>query len=51
MSSGRERVIRVRRLRIVADELIVEPGRILIKRPGKEKKEREEGGFRGEVHE
>ena len=47
--SEKERVIRVKRLRIVTDELVIEPGRILIKRPGKERKEQEEKGFRGEV--
>ena len=47
--SEKERVIRVKRLRIVADELVIEPGRILIKRPGREKKEQEKEGFRGEV--
>jgi hypothetical protein len=49
MSSERERVIRVKRLRIVADELIIEPGRIIIRRPGRKGEEREEEGFKGEV--
>jgi hypothetical protein len=37
MSSG-EKVIRVKRLRIVADELIVEPGRVVIERPRKKER-------------
>ncbi|MCI4409940.1 MAG: hypothetical protein JHC26_12675 [Thermofilum sp.] len=42
MSSEGEKQIRVKKLRIVADQLIVEPSRIIIKRPGeKEKKEKE----------
>jgi len=48
MSSEGEKRIRVKKLRIVADQLIVEPSRIIIKRPGKEKKEEEELGLEGE---
>ena len=47
--SEKERVIRVKRLRIVTDELVIEPSKILIKRPGREKKEQKEESFRGEV--
>jgi hypothetical protein len=49
MSSEGEKQIRVKRLRIVADQLVIEPSRIIIKRPGKEEKEEEEEfGFEGE---
>jgi len=37
--SSEEKKIRVKRLRIMADQLVIEPSRIVIKRPGKEKKE------------
>jgi hypothetical protein len=37
--SSEEKKIRVRKLRIVADELVIEPSRIIIKRPGRKKKE------------
>jgi hypothetical protein len=36
-----EKTIRVKKLRIIAEELVIEPGRIIIKRPQK-KKEGEE---------
>jgi len=42
MSSEGERKIRVKKLRVIADQLVIEPSRIVIKRPGKEKKEEEE---------
>jgi hypothetical protein len=50
MSSEEEKRIRVKKLRIVADQLIVEPSRIIIKRPGKEEREEreEELGLEGE---
>ena len=49
MSSEGEKQIRVKKLRIVADQLIVEPSQIIIKRPGKEKREEEEElGLEGE---
>jgi hypothetical protein len=32
-----EKVVRLKRIRIVADQLIIEPSRIVIKRPGKER--------------
>jgi hypothetical protein len=34
--SSKERVIRVKRVRVVADELIIEPDRIIIRRPERE---------------
>ena len=46
MSSEGEKQIRVKRLRIVTDQLVIEPSRIIINRPGKE--EEEEFGFEGE---
>jgi len=45
MSSEGEKQIRVKRLRIVADQLVIEPSRIIIRRPGKEEKEEEEEEF------
>jgi len=50
MSYNEEKQIRVKRLRIVTDQLVIEPSRIIIKRPGKEEKEEEEEefGFEGE---
>jgi hypothetical protein len=48
MSSEGEKRIRVKKLRIVADQLIVEPSRIIIKRPGKKEREEEELGLEGE---
>ena len=51
MSSG-EKKIRVKKLRIVADQLVIEPSRIIIKRPGREKEKEEEVlGFEEEVEE
>jgi len=47
MSSEGEKRIRVKKLRIVADQLIVEPSRIIIKRPER-KEEEEELGLEGE---
>jgi hypothetical protein len=38
MSSG-EKVIRVKRVRLVVSELVIEPGQIIIKRPKKKKDE------------
>jgi len=48
MSSEGEKQIRVKKLRIIADQLVVEPSRIIIKRPSKEEKEEEELGLEGE---
>jgi len=39
--SSEEKKIRVKKLRIVADQLVIEPSRIIIKRPGKKEKEEE----------
>jgi hypothetical protein len=48
MSEG-EKQIRVKKLKIVADELLIEPSRIVIKRPSREEREEEEEfGFEGE---
>jgi hypothetical protein len=50
--SSVEKKIRVKKLRIVADQLVIEPSRIIIKRPGREKEEKEEVlGFEEEVEE
>ena len=51
--SSEEKKIRVKRLRVVADKLVIEPSRIIIKRPGKEKKNEEEEvmGFEEELEE
>jgi len=50
--SSEEKRIRVKKLRIVADQLVIEPSRIIIKRPGKEKGEEEETfGFEEEFTE
>ena len=49
-----EKTIRMKKLRIVADQLVIEPSRIVIKRPGKEKKGEEEEvvlGFEEELPE
>ena len=49
-----EKTIRMKRLRIVADQLVIEPSRIIIKRPGKEGKREEEEvvlGFEEELPE
>ena len=35
--SSKEKTIKVKRLRIVADQLVIEPSRIVIKRPSKER--------------
>jgi len=49
MSSEEERKIRVKKLRVIAEQLVIEPSRIIIKRPGKEeRKEEEELGLEGE---
>jgi hypothetical protein len=40
--SSEEKSIRVKKLRIMADQLVIEPHRIIIKRPGKEKEIEEE---------
>jgi len=37
-----EKSIKVKKLRIVADQLVIEPSRIIIKRPGSEKRIEEE---------
>jgi len=37
--SSEEKSIRVKKLRIMADQLVIEPSRIIIKRPGKEEVE------------
>jgi hypothetical protein len=51
--SSEEKKIRVKKLRVVADELFIEPSRIIIKRPGKGKKKEEEEmlGFEEELEE
>jgi hypothetical protein len=50
--SSEEKKIRVKKLRVVADELVIEPSRIIIRRPGKEKKREEELlGFEEELEE
>jgi len=46
--SSEEKKIRVKKLRIVADQLVIEPSRIIIKRPGKKEKEEEMLGFEEE---
>jgi len=48
MSSEGEKQIRVKKLRIVADQLVIEPSKIIIKRPGKKEKKEEELGLEGE---
>jgi hypothetical protein len=40
--SSEEKVIRVKKLRIITDKLVIEPMQIVIRRPGKEKKVGEE---------
>jgi hypothetical protein len=40
--SSEEKKIRVKKLRIVADQLVIEPSRIIIQRPGSEKKGKSE---------
>jgi hypothetical protein len=42
LMSSEERTIRVKKLRIMADQLIVEPEKIVIKRPSKKEKRGEE---------
>jgi len=37
--SSEEKSIRVKKLRITAEQLVIEPQRIIIKRPGREEKE------------
>jgi hypothetical protein len=37
--ASNEKVIRVKRVRLVADQLVIEPGQIVIKRPKKKKDE------------
>jgi len=37
-----EKTIRIKKLKIVADQLIVEPSRIVIKRPGSKRRMEEE---------
>jgi hypothetical protein len=52
--SSEEKKVRVKRLRVVADQLIIEPSRIIIQRPGKEKEKKEEEellGFEEEFEE
>jgi hypothetical protein len=49
MSSEGEKQIRVKKLRVIADQLVIEPSRIIIKRPNREKREEEEElGLEGE---
>jgi len=40
--SSEEKSIRVKKLRIMADQLVIEPTRIVIKRPGSERRMEEE---------
>ena len=40
--SSEEKSIRVKKLRIAADQLVIEPTRIIIKRPGSERRTEEE---------
>jgi coenzyme F420-reducing hydrogenase delta subunit len=40
--SSEEKKIRVKKLRVVADELVIEPSRIIIKRPSNKEKRKEE---------
>ena len=40
--SSEEKTIRVKKLRIMADQLVIEPTRIIIKRPGSERRREEE---------
>lgn len=49
--SSEEKKIRVKKLRITADQLVIEPSRIIIKRPGKKEEEEEVLGFEEEVEE
>jgi hypothetical protein len=41
-SEKTEKTIRVKKLRIVADELVIEPNKIVIRRPAEKKKEEED---------
>ena len=43
--SSEEKKIKVRKLRVVADELVIEPTRIVIRRPGKEKRREKDEMF------
>ena len=40
--SSEEKSIRIKKLRIMAEQLVIEPQRIIIKRPGSEKRMEEE---------
>jgi hypothetical protein len=40
--SSEEKSIRVKKLRVMADQLVIEPTRIIIKRPGGERRTEEE---------
>jgi len=40
--SSEEKSIRVKKLRIIAEQLVIEPTRIIIKRPGSERRTEEE---------
>ena len=40
--SSEEKSIRVKKLKIIAEQLVIEPTRIIIKRPGSERKTEEE---------
>jgi hypothetical protein len=40
--SSEEKSIRVKKLRITADQLVIEPTRIIIRRPGSERRTEEE---------
>jgi len=42
MSSEGEKQIRVKKLRVVAEQLVIEPSQIIIKRPNRKKGEEEE---------
>ncbi len=46
-----EKTIKVKKLRIMADQLVIEPSRIVIKRPTRKEKEEEEEllGFEEEL--
>jgi hypothetical protein len=39
--SSDEKTVRLKKVRIIADQLVIEPSRIVIKRPSKEKEEEE----------
>jgi hypothetical protein len=40
--SSEEKSIRVKKLRVMADQLVIEPTRIIIRRPGSERRTEEE---------